>query len=39
MMRFGIFGSAQASTQDLGPETGQGFATIWTTPSYMADPF
>jgi alkanesulfonate monooxygenase SsuD/methylene tetrahydromethanopterin reductase-like flavin-dependent oxidoreductase (luciferase family) len=24
-MRFGIFGSAQASTQDLGPETGQGF--------------
>jgi hypothetical protein len=22
---FGIFGSAQASTQDLGPETGQGF--------------
>jgi alkanesulfonate monooxygenase SsuD/methylene tetrahydromethanopterin reductase-like flavin-dependent oxidoreductase (luciferase family) len=24
-MQFGIFGSAQASTQDLGPETGQGF--------------
>src|SRR5476649_2363953 len=24
-MEFGIFGSAQASTQDLGPETGQGF--------------
>ena len=24
-MKFGIFGSAQASTQDLGPETGQGF--------------
>ena len=24
-MRFGIFGSAQASTADLGPETGQGF--------------
>src|SRR3954470_5064727 len=24
-MQFGIFGSAQASTADLGPETGQGF--------------
>ena len=24
-MQFGIFGSAQASTQDLGAETGQGF--------------
>src|SRR5471032_1944285 len=24
-MEFGIFGSAQASTQDLGPESGQGF--------------
>src|SRR3954454_4019535 len=24
-MEFGIFGSAQASTPDLGPETGQGF--------------
>jgi alkanesulfonate monooxygenase SsuD/methylene tetrahydromethanopterin reductase-like flavin-dependent oxidoreductase (luciferase family) len=24
-MQFGIFGSAQASTRDLGPETGQGF--------------
>ena len=24
-MKFGLFGSAQASTQDLGPETGQGF--------------
>jgi alkanesulfonate monooxygenase SsuD/methylene tetrahydromethanopterin reductase-like flavin-dependent oxidoreductase (luciferase family) len=24
-MQFGIFGSAQANTQDLGPETGQGF--------------
>ena len=24
-MQFGIFGSAQASTPDLGPETGQGF--------------
>ena len=24
-MQFGIFGSAQASTQDRGPETGQGF--------------
>jgi len=24
-MQFGIFGSAQASTSDLGPETGQGF--------------
>jgi alkanesulfonate monooxygenase SsuD/methylene tetrahydromethanopterin reductase-like flavin-dependent oxidoreductase (luciferase family) len=24
-MQFGIFGSAQASAQDLGPETGQGF--------------
>ena len=24
-MRFGIFGSAQAHTRDLGPETGQGF--------------
>jgi alkanesulfonate monooxygenase SsuD/methylene tetrahydromethanopterin reductase-like flavin-dependent oxidoreductase (luciferase family) len=24
-MQFGIFGSAQASTNDLGPETGQGF--------------
>jgi alkanesulfonate monooxygenase SsuD/methylene tetrahydromethanopterin reductase-like flavin-dependent oxidoreductase (luciferase family) len=24
-MEFGIFGSAQASTQNLGPETGQGF--------------
>src|SRR6186713_2190574 len=24
-MEFGIFGSAQASTADLGPETGQGF--------------
>src|SRR5690242_21641655 len=24
-MQFGIFGSAQAGTQDLGPETGQGF--------------
>jgi len=24
-MRFGLFGSAQADTADLGPETGQGF--------------
>jgi alkanesulfonate monooxygenase SsuD/methylene tetrahydromethanopterin reductase-like flavin-dependent oxidoreductase (luciferase family) len=24
-MRFGLFGSAQASSNDLGPETGQGF--------------
>ena len=24
-MQFGLFGSAQASTSDLGPETGQGF--------------
>jgi alkanesulfonate monooxygenase SsuD/methylene tetrahydromethanopterin reductase-like flavin-dependent oxidoreductase (luciferase family) len=24
-MRFGIFGSAQANSSDLGPETGQGF--------------
>jgi len=24
-MRFGLFGSAQADTSDLGPETGQGF--------------
>ena len=24
-MQFGLFGSAQASTADLGPETGQGF--------------
>src|SRR5580692_393756 len=24
-MKFGLFSSAQASTQDLGPETGQGF--------------
>jgi alkanesulfonate monooxygenase SsuD/methylene tetrahydromethanopterin reductase-like flavin-dependent oxidoreductase (luciferase family) len=24
-MRFGLFGSAQASSRDLGPETGQGF--------------
>jgi alkanesulfonate monooxygenase SsuD/methylene tetrahydromethanopterin reductase-like flavin-dependent oxidoreductase (luciferase family) len=24
-MHFGLFGSAQASTHDLGPETGQGF--------------
>jgi alkanesulfonate monooxygenase SsuD/methylene tetrahydromethanopterin reductase-like flavin-dependent oxidoreductase (luciferase family) len=24
-MRFGLFGSAQADTNDLGPETGQGF--------------
>jgi hypothetical protein len=24
-MRFGIFGSAQANSADLGPETGQGF--------------
>jgi alkanesulfonate monooxygenase SsuD/methylene tetrahydromethanopterin reductase-like flavin-dependent oxidoreductase (luciferase family) len=24
-MRFGIFGSAQANSNDLGPETGQGF--------------
>src|SRR5438128_12060132 len=24
-MRFGIFGSAQADSKDLGPETGQGF--------------
>src|ERR1043166_7544883 len=24
-MQFGIFGSAQASTPELGPETGQGF--------------
>src|ERR1041385_8897383 len=24
-MRFGLFGSAQADTGDLGPETGQGF--------------
>src|SRR6201996_5135593 len=24
-MKFGLFGSAQANTKDLGPETGQGF--------------
>src|SRR3954471_3952598 len=24
-MRFGLFGSAQANSSDLGPETGQGF--------------
>ena len=25
MMQFGLFGSAQANSSDLGPETGQGF--------------
>jgi alkanesulfonate monooxygenase SsuD/methylene tetrahydromethanopterin reductase-like flavin-dependent oxidoreductase (luciferase family) len=35
-MKFGLFGSAQASSNDLGPETGQGFRD-WLDDSVEAE--
>jgi alkanesulfonate monooxygenase SsuD/methylene tetrahydromethanopterin reductase-like flavin-dependent oxidoreductase (luciferase family) len=35
-MRFGLFGSAQANSKDLGPETGQGFRD-WLDDSVEAE--